>query len=142
MLAQKIKRARMLSGKTQEQVCEALGFSQSKYSRLETGECEPGLSELRALAACFGVPLQGLIGSTPLVVEVRSEGEQAPPQEAPEWAGRTIAALVEQQRELSREYNELLRRYLAVLERAVPTEAPGAEGAADQRRFFFPNDRR
>lgn len=115
MLAQKIKRARVICGKTQEDVCETLGWSTSKYSRLETGERQPSIAELRLLADCFGVPFESLIGNTPLVIQFApaQEGdEQSAPQDPN--AMRDLSLFMERQTQL---FSAFVAQQSALLER-------------------------
>jgi transcriptional regulator with XRE-family HTH domain len=124
MLAHKIKRARMLSGKTQEQVCAILGVSQSKYSRLETGQCEPSLTELRSLAECFGMPFEELVRNTPLVLQVQRTGEQAPEERsAHTWTKEEVMDLVLRNEDRANRLIEMMDRQLGLLERVVNRQA-------------------
>jgi len=47
---------------TQEAAARALGWTQRKISRLETGDTEPSLADLRALCRYYGVSADWLIG--------------------------------------------------------------------------------
>jgi transcriptional regulator with XRE-family HTH domain len=124
MLAQKIKRARMLSGKTQEQVCIALNWSQSKYSRFETGEREPAIGELRRLAECFGISFEDLIGNTPLILHVGSADHDGPLTH-PRTSRDEMAELLKQHNERVLEFNRLLARQMDLIERLVRIERNG-----------------
>lgn len=119
MLAQKIKRARMLSGKTQEQVCEILGISQSKYSRMETGQCEPSLTELRSLAECFGIPFEEMMGNTPLVLQVQPNGRYDPVGQRDTWTKAEVLDLVLRNEDRATRLIEMMDRQLGLLERVV-----------------------
>jgi transcriptional regulator with XRE-family HTH domain len=120
MLAQKIKRARMLSGKTQEQVSELLGISQSKYSRLETGQREPSLTELRSLAECFGMPFEELVRNTPLVLQVQRTVEHAAEEVGDHtWTKAEVLDLVLRNEDRATRLIEMMDRQLGLLERVV-----------------------
>jgi len=47
---------------TQEAAARALGWTQRKISRLETGDAEPSLGDLRALCRYYGVSADWLLG--------------------------------------------------------------------------------
>jgi transcriptional regulator with XRE-family HTH domain len=55
-----IRRARAVSGRTQEDVATELGYHQSKISRLERGKGTQDINVLRAVAAVLDIPLAGL----------------------------------------------------------------------------------
>ncbi|MDH6123185.1 helix-turn-helix transcriptional regulator [Kitasatospora sp. GP82] len=55
-----IRRARVLSGRTQEDVATELGYHQSKISRLESGTGTQDMDVLRAVAAVLDIPLGSL----------------------------------------------------------------------------------
>ncbi|WP_031071122.1 helix-turn-helix domain-containing protein [Streptomyces sp. NRRL WC-3742] len=52
-----IRRARVLSGRSQTDVASELGYHQSKISRLESGKGTQDIEVLRAVAAVLGIPL-------------------------------------------------------------------------------------
>ena len=53
---------RRTAGKEQEDVAEALGVSQSTYSRIERGDVSVTLDMLSRLAAFYGAPPSSLVG--------------------------------------------------------------------------------
>ncbi|MEU7023941.1 helix-turn-helix transcriptional regulator [Streptomyces sp. NPDC046203] len=69
-IGETIKRARQRSGRTQTDVATALGYHQSKLSRLESGRGTDDVRVLRAVAAELGIPpgLFGLSGLGPSAV--------------------------------------------------------------------------
>ena len=60
-LSEKIYYYRKKLGKSQEELAEALGVSRQAVSKWETGESEPELAKLRALAATFGITVDALL---------------------------------------------------------------------------------
>ena len=60
-LSEKIYYYRKKLGKSQEELAEALGVSRQAVSKWETGESEPELAKLRALAAAFGITVDALL---------------------------------------------------------------------------------
>lgn len=60
-LSEKIYYYRKKMGKSQEGLAEELGVSRQAVSKWETGESEPELAKLRALAATFGVTVDALL---------------------------------------------------------------------------------
>ncbi|MFJ9946649.1 helix-turn-helix domain-containing protein [Kitasatospora sp. NPDC091207] len=55
-----IRRARVLSGRSQADVATELGYHQSKISRLESGKGTQDIDVLRAVAAVLDIPLESL----------------------------------------------------------------------------------
>ena len=64
-LGKRIRQARMTAGFTQEHVAESVGVSRTAVTRWETGEIEPKLDHLAALAQLFGVTSDHLLGLEP-----------------------------------------------------------------------------
>ena len=60
-LSEKIYYYRKKLGKSQEELAEALGVSRQAVSKWETGESEPELAKLRALAAAFSITVDALL---------------------------------------------------------------------------------
>ena len=56
----KIRNYRRQKGLSQERIGELVGFSQSKISKIENGDCD-SLSDLRLIARALGVKLKDLI---------------------------------------------------------------------------------
>lgn len=65
MLGETICLLRRQSGLSQEQLAEKLGVSRQAVSKWESGAATPELAHLLALRACFGVPLETLLGEAP-----------------------------------------------------------------------------
>lgn len=59
----RIKKARIDAGYTQNQVAEITGISQPILSKLETGEREPSLENLGILADFYEVSIDWLLGT-------------------------------------------------------------------------------
>lgn len=59
----KIKKARLEAGYTQEQVASLTGISQEIISRIETGAREPSLENLGILADFYEVSIDWLLGT-------------------------------------------------------------------------------
>ncbi len=72
-LSEKIYTCRKRKGLSQEALAERLGVSRQAVSKWETGDAEPELAKLRALAAAFGVSADWLL----------SEEEPAEPAQTP-----------------------------------------------------------
>ena len=60
-LSEKIYYYRKKHGKSQEEIAEALDVSRQAVSKWETGESEPEIGKLRALASVFGVTVDFLL---------------------------------------------------------------------------------
>lgn len=60
---QKIKKARLDAGYTQNQVSEATGISQSIIAYMETGKREPSIENLGILADFYEVSVDWLLGT-------------------------------------------------------------------------------
>lgn len=63
MFTQKIKKARLDAGYTQNQVAELTGISQSILSNLEKGKREPSIENLGILADFYEVSIDWLLGT-------------------------------------------------------------------------------
>lgn len=66
----KIRKLRELRNYTQEYMADHLKVGQNTYSRYETGEIEPKLSQLRAIAELLEVPAEELLRTEPIVVNI------------------------------------------------------------------------
>ncbi len=76
-IAARIKTARQLAGKTQEEAAEELNVSARTYIRWEHGDSEGYLERLDEIASTFGTTSQELIGDqaallADLVAEIQS----------------------------------------------------------------------
>lgn len=60
---QKIKKARLDAGYTQNQVADATGISQSIIAYMETGKREPSIENLGILADFYSVSVDWLLGT-------------------------------------------------------------------------------
>ena len=83
-LSEKIYYYRKKMGKSQEELAEELGVSRQAVSKWETGESEPELAKLRALATAFGVTVDFLL-SDEAPCEVPPGSEDAPKESGRTW---------------------------------------------------------
>ncbi|MFF0412504.1 helix-turn-helix domain-containing protein [Kitasatospora sp. NPDC004745] len=68
-----IRRARVLSGRSQADVASELGYHQSKISRLESGKGTQDMGVLRAVAAALGIPPGNLGLASPISTRSRTD---------------------------------------------------------------------
>ncbi|WP_369184741.1 helix-turn-helix domain-containing protein [Streptomyces sp. Y1] len=68
-----IRRARVLSGRTQADVAAELGYHQSKISRLENGSGTQDIGVLRAVAGVLGIPLTSFGLASPAPTDSRTD---------------------------------------------------------------------
>lgn len=64
MFNERLKEIRKLSGMTQKEVAVAINYAERAYQALEAGRCKPSFDTLIALADCFNVSLDYLVGRT------------------------------------------------------------------------------
>ena len=64
MIGQRLKKLRLLWGKTQQELADALNISRSAYALYEAGRRQLGYESLLALADFYGVSLDYLFGRT------------------------------------------------------------------------------
>ncbi|MCF8461651.1 MAG: helix-turn-helix transcriptional regulator [Flavobacteriales bacterium] len=57
MLADELRKQRVIRGYSQEYMAECLGISQRQYSRLENSKCEITVSRLSALCKVLAIPV-------------------------------------------------------------------------------------
>ncbi|MGA5821782.1 helix-turn-helix domain-containing protein [Kitasatospora sp. NPDC094028] len=69
-----IRRARVLSGRSQADVASELGYHQSKISRLENGTGTQDIGVLRAVAAVLGIPLTSFGLASQAHTDSRTDG--------------------------------------------------------------------
>jgi DNA-binding XRE family transcriptional regulator len=65
MLAQQLYELRRKQGLSQEQLAERIGVSRQTVSKWEGGQSTPDLERLLALAECYGISLDELVGKAP-----------------------------------------------------------------------------
>ena len=58
----RVRELRRAAGMTQEDLAERCGLFRTYMSRIETGQANPTLTMIHALAASLGVPVQALFG--------------------------------------------------------------------------------
>ena len=63
IFAQRLKKARLDTGFTQNEVAKEIGVSRSKIAKLETGTQEPTLEQLGILAEFYNVRIDWLLGT-------------------------------------------------------------------------------
>ncbi|MFG2911526.1 helix-turn-helix domain-containing protein [Kitasatospora sp. NPDC048298] len=68
-----IRRARVLSGRSQADVASELGYHQSKISRLESGKGTQDMEVLRTVAAVLGIPLASFGLASSISAENRTD---------------------------------------------------------------------
>ena len=64
MFNERLKEIRKLSGITQKEVAAAINYAERAYRALEAGRCKPSFDTLIALADCFNVSIDYLVGRT------------------------------------------------------------------------------
>lgn len=60
---QRVRDLRLAAGMTQEDLAERCGLFRTYMSRIETGQANPTLTMIHALADSLGVPVQALFGA-------------------------------------------------------------------------------
>ena len=80
-LSEKIYYYRKKMGKSQEGLAEELGVSRQAVSKWETGESEPELAKLRALATAFGVTVDALLSEDAPAPDAPAADNVAPSRE-------------------------------------------------------------
>lgn len=78
MLGDRLKRARLDCGLTQQQVADLLGIDRSSYTYYETGKCNVSTQALKLLAVIFGIPFEWLIQEEPQKLEFHSSSRYKP----------------------------------------------------------------
>ena len=68
-----VAQLRMDNGYTQEQLAEKIGVSRQAVTKWERGDSVPDLPKLIALADCFGVSLDKLIGRSEMMYDLLKE---------------------------------------------------------------------
>lgn len=63
--AERLKKARIAAGLTQQQLADALEITLRNYQRYEAGETEPSLYNLITISITIGVPADRLLGLVP-----------------------------------------------------------------------------
>ena len=107
-LNEKIIYCRKKAGYSQEALAEKLSVSRQAVSKWETGESQPELGKLAALAALFGVTADWLISEEEPAADTASKTEAAAP--ASNWV-ESVPGVIGK---LIRKYGWLLGVYLAV----------------------------
>lgn len=64
MFNERLKEIRKLRKMTQKEVAAAINYAERAYQTLEAGRCKPSFDTLIALADCFNVSLDYLVGRT------------------------------------------------------------------------------
>lgn len=64
MFNERLKEIRKSQKLTQKEVANSINFAERNYQSLEYGQCKPSFDTLIALADCFNVSLDYLVGRT------------------------------------------------------------------------------
>ena len=64
LVGSRVRKYRKRKGLSQEQIGAMIGFSQSKISKIENGDCD-SLSDLRLIARALEVPIEELVKEEP-----------------------------------------------------------------------------
>lgn len=64
MFNERLKEIRKLRKMTQKEVAAAINYAERAYQTLEAGRCKPSFDTLIALADCFNVSIDYLVGRT------------------------------------------------------------------------------
>lgn len=78
MLGDRLKKARLECGLTQQQVADLLGIDRSSYTYYETGKCNVSTQVLKLLAVIFGIPFEWLIQEEQQKLEFHSSSRYKP----------------------------------------------------------------
>lgn len=73
-----LKKYRVMSGLTQEQVAKIICINRTTYTKYESGVSEPSLEILKKIADIFGVPVINLISSDEMSLRVADSNEMSP----------------------------------------------------------------
>lgn len=73
-----LKKYRVMSGLTQEQVAKIICINRTTYTKYESGVSEPSLEILKKIADIFGVPVINLISSDEISLRVADSNEMSP----------------------------------------------------------------
>ncbi len=112
-LCEKIYTCRKRMGLSQEALAELLGVSRQAVSKWETGDAEPELAKLRALAATFGVSTDWLLSEEDMS-QPDPEPEQPPQNTLPQKSGDWLDKLPNTISTLLRRYGWLLGVRIAI----------------------------
>jgi transcriptional regulator with XRE-family HTH domain len=74
---EKIRKLRELSGKTQLEVAEALGLTQSNYSKIETGKLDITVKHLEEIAELLQLRVEDIIGFNEHIIFNMSKNHKA-----------------------------------------------------------------
>ena len=131
-LSEKIAWCRRRAGLSQEALAEKLGVSRQAVSTWETGDSEPELSKLRALAGVFQVSADWLLSEEepPEAAQQEAEARSAPPRG--DWVDRLPGALGR----LFRRYGWLLGLWIALVGAGLLL-AGGLARTLNRRMFSF-----
>lgn len=121
-LGERVRDTRRDQGKTQAELADEVGTSQSAISQIEAGERSPTYDMIRRLADALGVAPGYLMGGS-----VRGEDvDELSPEEEAHF--RQLRGLSEQGREELKEYMQ----YLRYLEKQRREQQSGEDGDGDE----------
>ncbi len=115
-LSEKIYICRKRSGRSQEELAEALNVSRQAISKWETGEAEPELRKLQLLAKTFDVSIDWLLSEEDAMPKQETGSSAQPAPEAqsatvPKWLGNLPGAM----KRFVMRYGYLAGIYVAVI---------------------------
>lgn len=70
---QRVRELRLAAGMTQEDLAERCGLFRTYMSRIETGQANPTLTMIHALADSLDVPVDALFTQAPVPIRASSE---------------------------------------------------------------------
>lgn len=74
-LGERIRKARMIAGLTQDELADATGLSRVVISRYEKGKTDPSATALISIADALGITVDSLIGRAPIIVPPTEDQE-------------------------------------------------------------------
>lgn len=147
VLGKQIRHARRAAGYTLAQLGEAIGYSSSYLSQVETGKRSPRVSMLQTLAATLGVPVEDLLNPTPPTERAALELELDRLQRSPAAIAAKLPALSHPERVGTEELRALVGLHHALaaattIRSSTPEEARAANRALRremrERDNYFP----
>ncbi|WP_432072718.1 helix-turn-helix domain-containing protein [Streptomyces wuyuanensis] len=125
-IGETIKHARQRTGRSQTDVATALGYHQSKLSRLESGRGTEDTRVLRAVAAELGIPLNLLDLSDPAPTAAPTDDPETEDMRRRTFLAASIASLAAPTAPATAAHDNLVRALLP-----GPWTASGQAGASD-----------
>lgn len=94
LIGKVLQRHRELIGKSQSEIAEIAGLTQSAYSRIESGQTALTLSSLRVIAGALGLSADKVVNEVDLLAERLKLQGVSVPVEKPENSDNAKAALL------------------------------------------------